>query len=179
MAQAARNRGADVTLIGANISLPIPSGIHFIPVQSTVEMAAALNAEFMKCDVLFMAAAVADAKPAQVSEGKIKKVNLTSIVLEKNADLLATISVTKKPQQIICGFSAETGDSNQAEAARKLESKGLDFIYTNDVSGGAIFGSDQTSGWILSAEGHKIEVNEISKVTLANQLLDIVKDKLG
>jgi phosphopantothenoylcysteine decarboxylase/phosphopantothenate--cysteine ligase len=179
IAEAARNRGAKVTLIGANISLPIPQGINYIPVQTTSDLSDALDREFPTCDALFMAAAVADAKPIASSDTKIKKADLNSISLEKNADLLATISKTKKAGQIVVGFSAETGDIDQQEASRKLEAKGLDVIYTNDVSGGAIFGSENTSGWILSTGGLKTEVLEIKKETLANQLLDIVKTKLG
>jgi phosphopantothenoylcysteine decarboxylase/phosphopantothenate--cysteine ligase len=179
IAQAASQRGAKVTLIGANISEKIPTGIEYIPVSTTVEMQKALDSKFSNSDVLLMAAAVADAKPINVSDRKIKKDELTNLELEKNADLLAGLSKLKRPNQVIIGFSAETGDSNQSEANRKLVAKGLDLIFANDVANGEIFGSDETQGWLISNDGHKEEFPKNSKTTLAHLLLDKAKDKLG
>jgi phosphopantothenoylcysteine decarboxylase/phosphopantothenate--cysteine ligase len=179
IAQAAAQRGGKVTLIGANLSAPIPTGIEYISVSTTDEMQRSLRSEFQNCDVLLMAAAVADAKPVAISDKKIKKDQLTSLELEKNADLLADLSSIKREDQVIVGFSAETGDVNLSEANRKLVAKGLDFIYANDVSNGEIFGSDETHGWVISNKGHKEEFSRNTKTTLAHLLLDKAKDKLG
>lgn len=179
IATTAAARGAKVTLIGANLSLEIPKGLRYIPVSTTDEMLRALEDEFPNCDILMMAAAIADAKPAKVSASKIKKDEFTKIELEKNIDLLSRISSKKKANQVIIGFSAETGDQDQVEANRKLVAKGLDLIYSNDVSDGQIFGSDETKGWLISKEGHKVEFGPASKATLSNLLLDKAKDKLS
>lgn len=179
IAEAAARRGAKVTLISANVNIPAPAGVKVIPVVTTEELGNVLREEFPNCDVLFMAAAVADAKPSEVSIEKIKKDKFDNLLLEKNRDLLAEVSKGKREKQVIVGFSAETGDADQSEANRKLSAKGLDFIYSNDVSEGKIFGSDETQGWLLSNDGHKLEFKRDSKSTLANLLLDKVKNKLG
>lgn len=179
IAEAAQSRGAIVTLIGANLNIKIPEGITYIPVSTTSELQSALSDAFPNCDLLLMAAAIADAKPISVSEKKIKKDELHRIDLEKNVDLLAGLKDKKRKDQIIIGFSAETGDSEQSEANRKLIAKGLDFIYSNEVSDGKIFGADETEGWLMSNEGHKEEISVVSKTTLAHLLLDRAKDKLG
>ena len=124
-----------------------------------------------------MAAAVADARPSEVASDKIKKVGLSSIDLEENPDLLAEISA-RKSKQILIGFAAETKDHLQ-EARRKLEAKGLDVIYVNDVSGGAIFGQDTTMGTILIRNEADIAVKEVSKDALSNTLLDQAIRQLG
>ena len=124
-----------------------------------------------------MAAAVADARPSEVASDKIKKAALSSIDLEENPDLLAEISA-RKSKQILIGFAAETKDHLQ-EARRKLEAKGLDVIYVNDVSGGAIFGQDTTMGTILIRNEADIAVKEVSKDALSNTLLDQAIRQLG
>jgi phosphopantothenoylcysteine decarboxylase/phosphopantothenate--cysteine ligase len=179
IAEAAQARGAAVTLIGANLNLKIPGGITFVAVSTTAELQSALSETFPSCDILLMAAAIADAKPVAVSDKKIKKDEFNRIDLEKNVDLLAGLKDKKRKDQVIVGFSAETGDRDQSEANRKLIAKGLDFIYSNDVSDGKIFGADETEGWLMSNEGHKEEISLISKTTLAHLLLDRAKDKLG
>ena len=179
IAEAAARRGAQVVLIGANISDNIPEGIKYIPVTSTAEMLSNLKDEFGNCQVLIMAAAVADARPSGVSERKIKKNEFLKIELEKNKDILKELSQFRHQKQIMVGFSAETGDSSHEEAIRKLNEKELDFLYTNDVTSGKIFGSDETEGWILSKGGHKEFFPLASKKTLADLLLDKVKNKLG
>lgn len=179
IAEAAQARGANVTLIGANLDLNISAGINFIPVSTTSELQIALAEAFPKCDVLLMAAAIADAKPISVSDRKIKKEEFNRIDLEKNIDLLENLKGNKRDEQVIIGFSAETNDIEQSEANRKLISKGLDYIYSNDISDSRIFGSDETEGWLLSSEGQKEEISKISKTTLAHILLDRAKDKLG
>ena len=177
LANAAKNRGAKVTLIAANCDTSQLSGVNVIPVETTAQMQEALNDYFDDCSILIMSAAVADAKPTHVSSSKIKKSALQSIDLEANPDLLAQLSL-RKASQILIGFAAETNDHLQ-EARRKLEAKGLDVIYVNDVSGGAIFGQDTTMGTILVRNEADIAVKEVSKDALSNTLLDQAIRQLG
>ena len=177
IAKAAAARGADVHLIAANFDTDSLSGIHITKVESTSEMKQALDSNFDQCDILIMSAAVADARPKSSAVDKIKKAFLGSIELEENPDLIATVSA-RKSHQVIVGFAAETKDHLQ-EARRKLESKGLDLIYVNDVSGGAIFGQDQTMGTILLRNDADIAVKEVSKDALGNLLLDHAIRQLG
>jgi phosphopantothenoylcysteine decarboxylase/phosphopantothenate--cysteine ligase len=177
IAKAAAARGADVHLIAANFDTDSLSGIHVTKVESTSDMKQALDSNFDQCDILIMSAAVADARPKISAIDKIKKTFLGSIELEENPDLIATVSA-RKSHQVIVGFAAETKDHLQ-EARRKLESKGLDLIYVNDVSGGAIFGQDQTMGTILLRNDADIAVKEVSKDALGNLLLDHAIRQLG
>ena len=177
IAQAAIDRGADVTILSANVALADPVGAKVIRVESTEELADALAAEFVNTDLLVMAAAVADAKPALAGNEKLKKDQYREIALIENPDLVADIS-RYKTKQIIVGFAAETS-LNTDEASRKLLAKGLDLIYLNDVSTGEIFGSDTTQGILIKADGVQIPVGKGNKTTLANQLLDLVVDKLS
>jgi phosphopantothenoylcysteine decarboxylase/phosphopantothenate--cysteine ligase len=140
-------------------------------------MQAALKEHFDQCNILIMSAAVGDARPIEVSENKIKKNALLSIELQLNPDLLADLASTKA-DQVMVGFAAETRDHLQ-EARRKLEAKGLDVIYVNDVSGGAIFGQDTTMGTILVRNEADIAVKEVSKDALSNTLLDHAIRQLG
>ena len=177
IANAAKNRGAQVQLIAANCDVASLTGIDVIHVETTLEMQSALQAHFDSCDILIMSAAVADARPMQISEQKIKKAILNSIELQQNPDLLAELS-PRKGKRVMVGFAAETKEHLQ-EARRKLESKGLDVIYVNDVSGGAIFGQDITMGTILLRNEADIAIKEVSKDALSNVLLDHAIRQLG
>ena len=177
VALAARNRGAQVHLIAANFDTSDLVGIEVSKVESAADMQKVLAEQFHQCDILVMSAAVADARPKNSSVEKIKKALLGSIELEENPDLLASIASTKQ-NQVIVGFAAETKDHLQ-EARRKLEAKGLDLIYVNDVAGGAIFGQDKTMGTILLRNDADIAVKEVSKDALGNLLLDQAIRQLG
>ena len=177
IALAAKKRGALVHLIAANVDEKDVRGIQTTHVVSTQEMHEALTEQFPQCDILIMSAAVADARPKLVSFEKIKKTLLGTIELTPNTDLIAEMSKSKTTQLMI-GFAAETKDHLQ-EARRKMESKGLDLIYVNDVSGGAIFGKDKTMGTILTRNGADIAVKEVSKDALGNLLLDQAIRQLG
>jgi phosphopantothenoylcysteine decarboxylase/phosphopantothenate--cysteine ligase len=166
-----------VHLIAANIDEKDVVGIETTHVYSAQEMHVALIAEFPRCDILVMSAAVADAKPKVNAIEKIKKSMLGSIELVPNLDLVADVS-KGKTHQIIIGFAAETKD-HLKEAKSKLERKGLDVIYVNDVSGGAIFGKDETMGTILIRNEADIAVKETSKDALGNLLLDQAIRQLG
>ena len=177
IALAAKKRGALVHLIAANIDEKDVKGIQTTHVVSTQEMHEVLTEQFPQCDILIMSAAVADARPKLVSFEKIKKSLLGTIELTPNTDLIAEMSKSKT-NQLMIGFAAETKDHLQ-ESRRKMESKGLDLIYVNDVSGGAIFGKDETMGTILTRNGADIAVNEVSKDALGNLLLDQAIRQLG
>ena len=179
IAKAARNRGAEVVLVSANIAHENLDGIKTISVESTTQMQEALNQEFPLCDAIFMAAAVADAKPNRINSEKIKKGALNSIDLEANPDLIAALAKTAKPSQVLIAFAAETGATDIKAAQDKLARKGVHLLFLNDVSDGAIFGSDMTSGFILNVDGSQIACPQQSKDTLADLLLDQALIKLG
>lgn len=178
IAQAAVVRGAQVQLIAANCQLPDIVGVEITHVETTSDMAQVLSTKFSDCDALIMCAAIADAKPVRQSSEKIKKDELESIELEPTPDLLATMSARKKASQVLVGFAAET-QAHLENASKKLLGKNVDLLYVNDVSGGAIFGSDMTRGTIISKDGGEIVVSEGSKDTLANVLLDQVNFRLS
>lgn len=177
IAQVALDRGAEVTILSANVNLPDPVGATVVRVESAKDLEVELERHFRSTDLLVMAAAVADARPAQVGAEKLKKDSYREISLVENPDLVAQIS-QQKQKQIIVGFAAETS-LNVAEANRKLIAKGLDLIYLNDVSTGEIFGNDSTQGVFITAEGKEIPFSKSNKATLAGQLLDLVIDKLN
>lgn len=177
IAQVALDRGAEVTILSANVNLPDPIGATVVRVQSTSDLEIELERHFDNTDLLVMAAAVADARPAEVGTEKLKKDSYREISLIENPDLVAQIS-QRKQGQVIVGFAAETS-LNVAEANRKLLAKGLDLIFLNDVSTGEIFGSDTTRGVFITRDGKEIPVGKSNKATLAGQLLDLVIDKLS
>ena len=182
LAMAAASRGAQVHLVTANTDLPIIEGITTTAVETAEQMAAVLAVEFPHCDALIMSAAVADAKVLNYSDIKIKKESLSTVELDKNPDILKSLSQSKKIGQVIVGFAAETSSNELAleqSGFAKLDSKSLDIIYVNNVSGGAIFGSDKTEGLIIDNQKNVIKVPEISKDTLSDILLDQLVSKLG
>ena len=173
----ALRRGADVVLVSANASLPDIEGVKTIHVQTASEMHDVLHQEFTKCDVLVMAAAVADARPENMKDSKIKKDSLTSINLTENVDILKSLSANKV-KQVVIAFAAET--SHDATAAQsKMLAKGADILYLNDVSGGDIFNSETTFGEIFTRGGASYKVAKTTKDTLAQELLDHALHQLG
>jgi phosphopantothenoylcysteine decarboxylase/phosphopantothenate--cysteine ligase len=182
LAAAAASRGAQVHLIAANTDLPVIEGITITNVETAEQMAAVLEYEFSECDALIMSAAVADAKVANYSDQKIKKEKLDAVSLSKNPDILKSLSEKKKPSQVIVGFAAETIsglDELQKQGKEKLLSKSLDLIYVNNVSDGAVFGSENTQGLIIDKNQNVIKVPQISKDTLSDILLDQLVSKLS
>ena len=177
VARSALRRGASVTLIAANTTLDEIEGVKMLRVETAQEMLEILSDEFPRCDILVMAAAVADAKPESVKPGKIKKADFSSINLVENPDLLQTVTANKS-HQIIVAFAAEgSHDSSSAEA--KLLSKGADILYLNDISHGDIFNSETTYGEVFIKGGPSLKVAQTTKDTLANQLLDQALLKLS
>jgi phosphopantothenoylcysteine decarboxylase/phosphopantothenate--cysteine ligase len=182
LAMAAATRGAQVHLITANTDLPIIEGITTTAVETAEQMAAVLAGEFPHCDALIMSAAVADFKISDYSQSKIKKSEFTTMDLTKNPDILARMAEIKKNGQIMMGFAAET-DSNFENLVKlgfeKLRGKSLDLLYVNNVTNGAIFGSDLTQGIIIDSNEININIPEISKDTLSDILLDQLVSKLS
>jgi len=178
VAYAAAARGATVTLIAANSHETPIEGITTIHVQSADQMHKAVLEHFDQSNIVVMTAAVADAKPLHQVSLKIEKSSYNSIELTPTVDILKDLGDRKK-SQILVGFAAQTGDGALAKAREKYLNKKLDLIYVNDVSGGAIFGSDQTSGSIMDDSGVVEELAGVSKVTLAHKLLDLASHKLS
>ena len=182
LALAAATRGAKVHLISANADLPNIDGVEVTKIETASELLSVLEGEFPKCDALIMSAAVADFKISDYSQSKIKKSEFTKMDLTKNPDILARMAEIKKNGQIMMGFAAET-DSNFENLVKlgfeKLRGKSLDLLYVNNVTNGAIFGSDLTQGIIIDSNEININIPEISKDTLSDILLDQLVSKLS
>ena len=185
LARTAAARGAEVTLIAANVSLTSPAGVKVIEVSTTAELRDAVLTATTTADAVVMAAAPADFRPTQMSGNKIKKAadgSAPSIGLVQNPDILHEISHQRaSPGQVIVGFAAETGDgtgSVRALAQAKLVRKGCDLLVVNDVSGGAVFGSPENEAVILDAEGGAIDVARGTKAALAHAIWDQVAHRL-
>jgi phosphopantothenoylcysteine decarboxylase/phosphopantothenate--cysteine ligase len=177
IAREAARRGAEVSLIAANSQLAEIDGVEIIHVETAHEMLSAVELRFDDCDALFMSAAVADARPLDASDEKIKKSDYQSIELVENADILKSL-FSKKKKQIIVAFAAETSH-DRGSALAKLESKGADILYLNDISAGDIFNSETTYGEIFKRDGTSIKVAKTTKDTLARELLDTALIQLG
>ena len=182
LALAAATRGAKVHLISANADLPNIDGVEVTKIETANELLSVLEEEFPKCDALIMSAAVADFKISDYSQSKIKKSEFTTMDLTKNPDILARMAEIKKNGQIMMGFAAET-DTNFENLVKlgfeKLRGKSLDLLYVNNVTNGAIFGSDLTQGIIIDSNEININIPEISKDTLSDILLDQLVSKLS
>ncbi len=172
IAQAAYQRGADVTLVSGPVNLPVPYGVSCVSVASAEEMRQQVLAGLPQSDVVVKAAAVADYRPAQRAEQKVKKkADDLSLSLEKNPDILAELG-SLKTHQILVGFAAETEQLIE-HATEKLKRKNLDMIVANDVScQGAGFDVDTNIVRFLYADGRIEELDLMKKSEVANQLLD-------
>ena len=178
IAYEALTAGAEVTVIAGATDPFYLEGANLIEVESAQEMKQAVEAEFVHSDALIMAAAVADARPHKVSNEKIKKNDLLEIALEKNEDILASISSIKGQHQVLVGFAAETADNAISLAERKMQAKGADFLYVNNVSGGAVFGSEETSGILLGLDIAPREFKNVTKFVVAEEILKEVGQRL-
>lgn len=174
----ARNRGADVCLVLANSNISDVAGIETIRVETAQQMHLVLKEKMQNCDVLVMTAAVADAKPTTSAPEKIKKKEFKSIDLVANEDILADLSSSAKDSQVIVGFAAETSNIEES-GHEKLKAKDLDLIYVNDVSDGAIFASDLSTGYLITSDGKSTHIEETSKAKVARIILDNVVSRLS
>ena len=136
LAAAAAARGAEVTLIAANVALPEPAGVRRLDVETAAELADVLEREFSSAHVLLMAAAVADFRPASAADGKIARQGSGGLELhlEETEDILARLAATRREEQTIVGFAAEHGPEAIERARAKLDRKGAAAIVFNDVS---------------------------------------------
>jgi phosphopantothenoylcysteine decarboxylase / phosphopantothenate---cysteine ligase len=158
LAARAAARGADVTLIAANLSVPPPPNVHVIPVATAAELKQACERTFENCDVLLMAAAVADFRPVSAAAHKLKKDAgpPPPIALEPTDDVLSELSERRRPGQVLVGFAAEHGEGAIEYGRGKLERKGLDAIVVNDISRTDIgFENDANEVLIISASGQR------------------------
>jgi phosphopantothenoylcysteine decarboxylase/phosphopantothenate--cysteine ligase len=178
LAYAAAKRGAEVTLIAANADLADIEGVKIIHVETAKQMQEVLVREFEDTDMVIMSAAVADVRPENPVSEKISKGGLKEIKVLPNDDILKALS-TKKKNQVLVGFAAQTGSDGLNQAKDKLRAKGLDLLYFNDVTKTKIFGSDETEGILLDSNGGERKISRISKVTLADKILDLALHKLS
>jgi len=183
-ARSAVARGADVTLVAANVELPDPAGVKIIRVVSARDMHAAMLAEAETADVIVMTAAVADFRPVTRSGGKIKKDGRVPepIALAENPDILADLSSRRAAQgpagQVVVGFAAET-DPDLDAARAKLARKGCDLLVVNPVGGGRGFGNAENEAVVLGADGTVTPIPRRSKDGLASVVWDLVAARLA
>ena len=181
IAEAARDRGADVTVVYGNVSVPVPAGIRAIPIESAMDLYETMLREAPAHDAVIQAAAVADYRAEQVSGEKIKKKQgeKWTLTLVENPDIAAAVGKIKKPGQVFAGFAAET-EHLQEHAAAKLRKKNLDFIVANDVTRpGAGFNVDTNIASILT-ETDVTDYPLQSKRELAEEILNrILKIRAG
>lgn len=172
IALAARDMGAQVTLVSGPTSLAAPRGVELVSVQTASDMFAAVDRLFDNCDMLICSAAVADYTPVEAADHKLKKSNehLDAIELVETRDILASMAA-KKGQRIVIGFAAETNDLLD-HAQEKLLAKGCDAIVANDVSKSeSTFGSDTNKVWWVTSSGTE-ELPLASKTELAYDLVE-------
>jgi phosphopantothenoylcysteine decarboxylase / phosphopantothenate---cysteine ligase len=168
-------RGAEVTAVAAATTVDPPAGARVVRVETAQQLYDAVLAEAGAQDVLIMAAAVADFRPKRVAEGKLKKdQGVPEVVLEPTPDTLAELGRRRRPDQVLVGFAAETGD-HLAGARRKLEAKHLDLVVLNHVEGAnSAFGADDADAYLVDA-GTVEELPRASKAAIAARLLDRVE----
>ncbi len=186
LARAAASRGAEVTLVSANVALSDPAGVKVVRVETTGQLRDAVVGAAVGADAVVMAAAPADFRPASVSDNKIKKAgdgSAAPLELEQNPDVLAEIAHDRvRAGSVVVGFAAETGDDAGSvldHARDKLARKGCDLLVVNDVGGGAVFGSDDNQAVILAADGAAVEVPLGTKAALAHVVWDEVARRFG
>jgi phosphopantothenoylcysteine decarboxylase/phosphopantothenate--cysteine ligase len=174
LASAAARRGAEVTLIAANVSLPAPAGVRRIDVQTAAQLAEAAAAEFASCHVLLMAAAPADFRATEVSPDKLSREEGLELRLEPTEDILAGLAAGRAPGQTVVGFAAEHGADAIPRAREKLTRKGADLIVLNDVSDPSIGFESTDNAVTLIDSGGETEVPIASKGEIAEAILDRV-----
>ena len=175
LAEAARDRGAEVTVVRGCVTAEIPSGVRVIPVESARDLYDVMMKEVPGQDVVIQAAAVSDYRPAEQQAQKIKKAAGKNMTLEliENPDVAKAVGAIKQPGQILAGFAAETDDVLQ-NAQGKLAKKNLDLIVANDVTKpGAGFNVDTNIAALITAEGIE-EQPQQTKRQLAERILDKV-----
>ena len=180
LAEAARDRGAEVTLVSGPVALENPAGVRVLKIESARELLEACREPFAESDAAIFAAAVADKRPERIADAKLKKGRdddmLENIRLVDNPDVLATLA-SEKGSRVVVGFAAETNDVLD-NARRKLEKKGADFIVANEVGHGKAFGTPDNEVWFVSADGEE-HVPAASKRQISDAILDQVVKRLS
>jgi phosphopantothenoylcysteine decarboxylase/phosphopantothenate--cysteine ligase len=176
LAAAAQRRGAEVTLVAANVALPTPPGVRRMDVASAAELAEALEREFPAAHVLLMAAAPADYRPQEPAGDKIKrKGSGIDLHLEPTEDILAGLSAKRTDGQTIVGFAAEHGVGGPGRARDKLVRKGADLIVLNDVSDPEIGFESERNAVTLIEPDEEVEVELDTKEAIAERILDQIQ----
>ncbi|WP_441247311.1 bifunctional phosphopantothenoylcysteine decarboxylase/phosphopantothenate--cysteine ligase CoaBC [Kitasatospora sp. McL0602] len=182
LATTAAARGARVTLLSANATLPDPAGVDVVHVSTALELREAALKAVADADAVVMAAAVADFRPAEYASGKIKKVDGVDpapVALVRNPDILAELSAHRaRPGQLVVGFAAETDDV-LANGRAKLARKGCDLLVVNEVGAGKAFGRDTNEAVLLGADGSETEIPDGPKESLAETVWDAVAARLA
>ena len=185
LAEAAVARGARVTVVSANVSLPDPAGADLVRVVSTEELRQQVHQAAVDADAVIMAAAPADFRPAEFVDAKIKKASdgvAPEIQLVENPDVLAELVAARTSKRpVIVGFAAETGDANASvieHARAKLARKGCDLLVVNDVGAGKVFGSEDNEAVLLGSDGTVDDVPLGPKINLAHAVLDAVVQRM-
>jgi phosphopantothenoylcysteine decarboxylase/phosphopantothenate--cysteine ligase len=185
LARVAATRGADVVLVSSS-ALPDPAGVRVVRVETARELREAVLAEAAQADVVVMAAAVADFRPAEVAEHKIKKSDdggAPTVELVRNPDVLAELSAHRlRAGQVVVGFAAETGDASGdvvSHGRAKLARKGCDLLVVNEVGVGRTFGTDTNAAVLLDRDGGEQVVPEGPKSALAAAVWDAVVARLA
>ena len=189
LARVAAARGADVVLVAANVEDAAPFGLRTVRVGTAEELRAAVHAEAAgtggrPADVVVMAAAVADFRPTEVADTKLKKGSAAepaSVALTRNPDVLAELVAARPAGQLLVGFAAETGDAEGdvlTHARAKLARKGVDLLVVNDVSAGQVFGRSDNEVTVLGADGSSTPVPAGPKDVVAAGIWDAVAGRL-
>jgi len=173
LAAAAARRGADVTLIAANVALSAPAGVHRIDVETGEQLATACATEFPETHVLLMAAAPADFRAADPAEGKLTRDTSLDLHLEPTEDILASLTANRTDEQTIVAFAAEAGD-NVDRAREKLQRKNADLIVLNDISNPEIGFESQENAITLIDAASETTVPQASKDQIAESILERV-----
>jgi phosphopantothenoylcysteine decarboxylase/phosphopantothenate--cysteine ligase len=181
LARIAAARGADVTLVSANVSLDDPAGARVVRVVSACQLREEMIAAAANADAVVMAAAVADFRPAARSDSKIKKTGQApeSVSLVENPDILGELAAHRpRPGQVVVGFAAETEDA-LAGGRAKLARKGCDLLVVNLVGNGLAFGTSDNEAVVLGADGTQTRVPLGPKEALADVVWDLVAERLS
>jgi phosphopantothenoylcysteine decarboxylase / phosphopantothenate---cysteine ligase len=176
LAEAAWQRGAEVTLVAANVALAPPPGVRVERVGTAAELQEACEREFPDCDVLFMAAAVADFRPSDPMDGKIKKGGREHLTLElePTADIISGLATERRPDQTLVAFAAEHGTAGIEQARSKLTAKRVDAVVFNDISRQDIGFESELNEVTIVSKQEDIQLPRASKLGIAEGILDAV-----
>ena len=180
LAREAAAMGAQVTLVSGPVALQPPAGVETVHVRTACQMLEAAEAAFADADIAVFTAAVADMRPAQCAAQKLKKgaddEALRTIALVENPDILKTLAARKAPGQVVVGFAAETQDV-VANAQKKLAAKGADMMVANQVGDNLVFGQDESTASLVTAEGVE-DLPTMGKGQLARRILEAAATRL-